>query len=59
MLSLSRRVGAADSQAHGVAGRHRQAHLERIEALNDSLRAYLYIASDQALAAARLPRSIL
>src|SRR5262245_28582734 len=30
-----------------------QAHLERIEALNDDLRAYLYIASDQALAAAQ------
>jgi aspartyl-tRNA(Asn)/glutamyl-tRNA(Gln) amidotransferase subunit A len=30
-----------------------KAHLERIEALNDSLRAYLYIAAEQALAAAR------
>jgi aspartyl-tRNA(Asn)/glutamyl-tRNA(Gln) amidotransferase subunit A len=30
-----------------------KAHLERIEALNDALRAYLYIAGDQALAAAR------
>jgi aspartyl-tRNA(Asn)/glutamyl-tRNA(Gln) amidotransferase subunit A len=30
-----------------------QAYLERIEALNEDLRAYLYIASDQALAAAR------
>jgi aspartyl-tRNA(Asn)/glutamyl-tRNA(Gln) amidotransferase subunit A len=30
-----------------------EAFLERIEALNDTLRAYLYIASDQALAAAR------
>jgi aspartyl-tRNA(Asn)/glutamyl-tRNA(Gln) amidotransferase subunit A len=30
-----------------------EALLERIEALNDHLRAYLYIASDQALAAAR------
>jgi aspartyl-tRNA(Asn)/glutamyl-tRNA(Gln) amidotransferase subunit A len=30
-----------------------EAHLTRIEALNDSLRAYLYIAADQALAAAR------
>ena len=49
----------ADSQAHGVASRHRQAHLERIEALNDALRAYLYIAGDQALAAVKLPKSIL
>jgi aspartyl-tRNA(Asn)/glutamyl-tRNA(Gln) amidotransferase subunit A len=30
-----------------------EAFLERIETLNDNLRAYLYIASDQALAAAR------
>ena len=30
-----------------------QAHLARIEAFNDTLRAYLYIAADQALAAAR------
>jgi aspartyl-tRNA(Asn)/glutamyl-tRNA(Gln) amidotransferase subunit A len=30
-----------------------EAHLERIETLNNGLRAYLYIASDQAMAAAR------
>jgi aspartyl-tRNA(Asn)/glutamyl-tRNA(Gln) amidotransferase subunit A len=30
-----------------------EAHLERIDALNNTLRAYLYISSDQALAAAR------
>jgi aspartyl-tRNA(Asn)/glutamyl-tRNA(Gln) amidotransferase subunit A len=30
-----------------------KAHLERIETLNDTLRAYLYVAGDQALAAAR------
>ena len=30
-----------------------EAHLGRIETLNNGLRAYLYIASDQAMAAAR------